>query len=245
MRERPNNERCNLCDEWHKEGIENYAEHLKSCKHSKVNAEKDDKIDSYSCRGQYLNYYEVRVAVGLKQSLAVYIRYAQTEYFRGKVVQITRVGALVSLASFYDMGRLPLHLGGDYGRVMWVALAGSKWINFRTWDSFRWQVLDRDNGKCKRCGKIVAEKCTEGQYAGLWKNDAEFVCDHIMPLCRDGKDWWEDPEMLNFQTLCVECNKIKTKEDMASYRANERCASVIGVNGFTLDKFSLVGADET
>lgn len=69
----------------------------------------------------------------------------------------------------------------------------------------------RDNGVCQKCGKVIAVKNEHG----LWPYQPEFVCDHIVPLFKDGKDWHEDPEMKNFQTLCIECNKIKTRSDVA------------------------------
>ena len=153
-------------------------------------------------------------------------------YYRMK---LTHVNSLVSLKLFYDIGRLPLHLGGDYGRVMWTALAGSKWINFKTWMDFRWYVLDRDNGKCKHCGKTITTKNEKG----LWlSSNADFVCDHIIPLCKDGKDWWEDPGMLNFQTLCVDCNKLKTKNDMATLVIDRKLTKVIGKQGMLLSEFA-------
>jgi hypothetical protein len=34
-------------------------------------------------------------------------------------------------------------------------------------------------------------------------------------LFKGGVDWHEDPKMLNFQTLCVNCNKIKTRKDVS------------------------------
>jgi 5-methylcytosine-specific restriction endonuclease McrA len=60
------------------------------------------------------------------------------------------------------------------------------------------------------CGKVIAEK----DERGYWPSQPDFVCDHIIALCLDGKDWWEDPEMTNFQTLCENCNKVKTRRDM-------------------------------
>jgi len=38
----------------------------------------------------------------------------------------------------------------------------------------------------------------------------EFDCDHIKPIAIDGEMW----DMDNLQTLCIECHKNKTKEDM-------------------------------
>jgi hypothetical protein len=125
-------------------------------------------------------------------------------------MKFTHVNSLVSLKSFYDMGRLPLHLGGGYGRVTWTALAGSKWIDFKIWNDFRWEVLNRDNGICQMCKKQVTTKDSSGRWQFV-----TFVCDHIVPLFKGGRDWWEDKEMVNFQTLCEDCNKIKTRYDVA------------------------------
>jgi len=137
---------------------------------------------------------------GVKQTFAMYVQQHDTPYGRS-MVELTKVGGLVNLGSFYDMGRLPLHLGGGYGRVMWIALRGSKWLDFKTWAGFRELVFDRDHGECCKCGKSV--------------RGVTFVCDHKIPLFKGGRDWWQDPEMINFQTLCEECNKVKTRLDMA------------------------------
>lgn len=133
---------------------------------------------------------------------------------------------------------MPLHLGGDYGRVMWTALAGSKWLDFKTWASFRFEVFIRDNGTCKRCGKVIAEKSREG----YWPYQPPFVCDHIVPLFKDGKDWWEDPEMYNFQTLCEDCNKIKTRLDVAKQRVIKQKHGIqtIQYGGFVFEQPSKV-----
>lgn len=117
----------------------------------------------------------------------------------------------VSLKSFYDMGRIPITIGWGNGRVSWTGQKGSKWFNFHTWGEFRLKVLIRDNGICQKCGKVVASK----DESGRWPYQPKFVCDHILPLFKGGKDWHEDPEMTNFQTLCVDCNKIKTRHDVA------------------------------
>lgn len=209
---------CDQCDEIFRydESIADYVKHLAVCPKNKKPEVK--VIDDYECIGYEPRHYPMPYTLsGLTQTFAMYYRpYSQTHYDTRKIVKLTRIGGMVSLAMFYDYGRLPVHKGWGNGRVMWVAERGSKWINFRSWNSYRWQVFDRDNGKCQMCGKIVGEKETEGRYAGLWKNDAVFVCDHKIPLCRGGKDWHEDPEMTNFQTLCKDCNKVKTKQDMGA-----------------------------
>jgi hypothetical protein len=68
-----------------------------------------------------------------------------------------------------------------------------------SWSSFREKVWLRDSKKCAHCGCDLSS-CT-------------FVCDHIIPLFKGGRDWWEDPTMINFQTLCKDCNNKKTGDD--------------------------------
>lgn len=239
LRERPNNQQCNLCGEWHKEGIENYVEHLKTCTHKKENSDELLEVNYVTCTGLTYSFgYPVSTVKGLKQVFAMYVKpFAKTEYNRKKLVNFSRVGGLVSLVSFYDLGRVPITLGWGNGRVMWVGQKGSKWFNFRTWGEFRWRVFDRDNGVCQMCGKVLGEKVTDGSCVGLWKNDAVFVCDHIVPLCKDGKDWYENSDMTNFQTLCSDCNKIKTNGDMVSYRKGQLLEKVVGRKGLPLTMF--------
>ncbi len=170
---------------------------------------------------------------GITQTFAMYIHpYREAPYGR-PIVRLTRVGGLVSLESFYDMGRLPVCIGWGYGRVMWTALRGSKWLNIQTWSAYRMRVFIRDNGTCKRCGKVIAVKDEEG----YWPYQPAFVCDHVVPLCAGGKDWYEDPEMKNFQTLCEDCNKLKTREDMVAFHAEQRVVRAVGNSGAPLTAF--------
>lgn len=102
----------------------------------------------------------------------------------------------------------------------------------RTWEAFRCHVFDRDNGVCQMCGKTIASLNKEG----YWDGDFQFICDHIIALCNGGRDWWEDPAMFNFQTLCVDCNKRKTHKDIKMLCADKKLVSVIGSNGVTLSE---------
>lgn len=89
-----------------------------------------------------------------------------------------------------------------------------------SWDNFRLQVFKRDNGVCKMCGKKFI-------YMG-WRTEntecpdyTKLIADHIKPLAMGGEMW----DMNNLQTLCIDCNKIKTAQDMkviAEYRAKEK-----------------------
>lgn len=105
------------------------------------------------------------------------------------------------------------------------------------WGEFRLRVFKRDNYTCKMCGKKPAPMTTEfekiyntvGQQDG-WKpkkvpieNPSEYdyasclIGDHIKPIALGGNEW----DLENIQTLCISCNKHKTKID-AGKIARER-----------------------
>lgn len=65
------------------------------------------------------------------------------------------------------------------------------------WNDIKRKVRARDNFKCVKCAKVVDE--------GNWTS----VIDHILPIALGGDEW----DLTNLQTLCVECNAIKTRED--------------------------------
>jgi 5-methylcytosine-specific restriction endonuclease McrA len=106
----------------------------------------------------------------------------------------------------------------------------------RTWEAFRCHVFDRDNGVCQMCGKTIATLDEKG----YWPSDVQFICDHIIALCNDGRDWWEDPLMINFQTLCIECSKTKTRKDIKiivavrKTRPKSKIIQVMGPNGYSI-----------
>jgi hypothetical protein len=147
----------------------------------------------------------------------------------------------VSLQLFYNYGRLPWNHGAIAfgGRLMWHQLQhDKKWVHdkngyyckfcgahienkrlrkfcpttnceseywrlfiqYDCWAYFREKVFLRDKKTCQQCNRNLEH--------------SNFICDHIFPLFKGGKDWWQDPEMTNFQTLCEECNKIKTTNDL-------------------------------
>ena len=88
-------------------------------------------------------------------------------------------------------------------------------LGTKSWVGFREIIYARDDGRCKLCGEAILRKVPHQVISSLILETRNFVCDHIIPLCYGGKDWYEDPEGTNFQTLCVACNKIKTHEDMS------------------------------
>ena len=63
------------------------------------------------------------------------------------------------------------------------------------WTDLRLRAFERDKHKCVKCGK-------ESKAEGL-------VGDHIIPIALGGEEW----DINNVQTLCIDCNRIKTKED--------------------------------
>lgn len=69
---------------------------------------------------------------------------------------------------------------------------------YKSWPVIRDQALKRDNYTCVRC----------------WCNgsDIKLEGDHIVPVALGGDEFDVD----NVQTLCFECHKEKTKEDMAA-----------------------------
>jgi hypothetical protein len=79
--------------------------------------------------------------------------------------------------------------------------------NILTWERVREQVWNRDHCKCVKCGRGVAlYPISEGVLGG--------ECDHIVPLFKGGNDWHEDlPELKNFQTLCENCHREKSREE--------------------------------
>jgi len=85
---------------------------------------------------------------------------------------------------------------------------------FTSWNSLREKVLERDRYTCVKCGhKGKDEK-------GVIQRQ-ELIADHIEPVALGGDEW----DINNIQTLCLKCNKIKTKKDhkkIAQLRKTEK-----------------------
>ena len=84
---------------------------------------------------------------------------------------------------------------------------------YLSWQEFRCHVFERDGKRCKICGKdlTISDVDTRGRKLAPYS----YVCDHIVPLSHGGTDWHNDPDMINFQTLCVLCNSKKTGADLS------------------------------
>jgi len=77
-----------------------------------------------------------------------------------------------------------------------------------SWEQFRFEVFKRDNFTCAKCGK---RKSYISKFDGKeYPDDRNLIADHIKPLAIGGEMW----DMDNLQTLCINCNKIKTANDM-------------------------------
>lgn len=77
------------------------------------------------------------------------------------------------------------------------------------WNEIREKVFKRDRFSCKNCGK------TEEQLEEWYKNAMKYhfrkiIADHIIPIALGGEEF----KLKNIQTLCVDCNAVKTHEDM-------------------------------
>lgn len=80
------------------------------------------------------------------------------------------------------------------------------------WGDVRMRALKRDKYTCRKCGKKP----------GL----ENLIGDHIKPIALGGDEW----DLDNVQTLCTDCDKIKTRQDMkkiAELRRKEKEESFI------------------
>jgi hypothetical protein len=117
----------------------------------------------------------------------------------------------------------------------------------QTWEGFRWEVLNKDNGICQKCGKVIATRDSTGRF----ENASDFICDHIIALCNNGRDWWEDPLMINFQSLYPDCSKLKTRKDIKTVvavrktRPKAKVVQVMGENGYAIGYKTVYEGEQT
>lgn len=78
---------------------------------------------------------------------------------------------------------------------------------FRVWQYWKVKAFERDKYTCVKCKEE--------------KEQSQLIADHIIPIAIGGEEY----DLKNVQTLCINCNKIKTKEDMkkiALYRNKDK-----------------------
>jgi len=108
------------------------------------------------------------------------------------------------------------------------------WLDMReftNWSALRNKVLKRDNFTCVKCGDdrkkvevIIKDKRTTNwlevinnptkkfkyEYFERKQIRTNLIADHIISIALGGDEW----DLGNNQTLCLKCDKIKTKEDI-------------------------------
>jgi 5-methylcytosine-specific restriction endonuclease McrA len=85
-----------------------------------------------------------------------------------------------------------------------------------TWESHRYEVFKRDNGVCAKCKLAFVKKSLISD--DLVPNESSLIADHIIPIELGGSMW----DKSNIQTLCIDCNKVKTKIDMGNIAKHRR-----------------------
>lgn len=97
----------------------------------------------------------------------------------------------------------------------------NKFLMIYGWQDLRMKAFVRDNFTCVLCSKKVI-KDAYGTYA--------LVGDHILPISLGGEEW----DLKNVQTLCLECNKEKTREDRKKIDALRRKEKLVAIGQRTL-----------
>ena len=90
------------------------------------------------------------------------------------------------------------------------------------WQYFKEKAFKRDKYSCVECGTKPMQRTYEGNFI---PDTSKLIGDHIIPIAIGGKEY----DLNNVQTLCINCNKIKTKEDMkkiAKVRRKEKTLSM-------------------
>jgi len=89
--------------------------------------------------------------------------------------------------------------------------------SIQSWEVTKKRAFKRDNYTCVWCGKRYALKISGEEIA----DTSKLIGDHIMPIAIGGAEF----DINNVQTLCIACNKIKTKRDakrIAKFRKREK-----------------------
>ena len=82
---------------------------------------------------------------------------------------------------------------------------GDKFSNRFWWQRIRYNVWERDEGKCKKCGEYLP-------------SSNQIQIDHIIRIASGGLIFSLD----NYQLLCYECHQVKTSEERRSWSKIEK-----------------------
>jgi len=102
----------------------------------------------------------------------------------------------------------------------------NKFLVIYGWPDLRMRAFKRDNFTCVKCGvkplyvrKQLNLKTNKVDYIQTQKPDCgQLVEDHIIPIAIGGEEFDID----NVQTLCIPCNKEKTKQDHKDIAAHRK-----------------------
>lgn len=100
-------------------------------------------------------------------------------------------------------------------------------VEILDWSVTRAMVFKRDNYTCKMCSKRFIIVSKYPPYEGREFAQSEMLIgDHIIPIAIGGSEF----DMDNIQTLCIDCNKIKTKEDMGLIAESRKLEKILSKN---------------
>jgi hypothetical protein len=76
-------------------------------------------------------------------------------------------------------------------------------VGVKDWTHVREKAFERDKYSCIKCHKTLEQQHKETNF------EKGLIADHIIPIAVGGEEF----DIRNIQTLCQDCNKIKTRED--------------------------------
>jgi 5-methylcytosine-specific restriction endonuclease McrA len=78
---------------------------------------------------------------------------------------------------------------------------------WKVWQFWKLKAFERDKFTCVKCGE---KPIKEDWHKTIIPDTSKLIGDHIVPIAIGGEEY----DLGNVQTLCIKCNKIKTKEDI-------------------------------
>ena len=96
-----------------------------------------------------------------------------------------------------------------------------------SWQQQRYKALRRDNYTCQKCGNkyAITYKGLSGKMLEA-EEDGKLQVDHIKPIAIGG----DSLDLDNLQTLCVDCHRLKTAEDMKVIAEYKRMKNILQKN---------------